>query len=281
MNKTRLSLALLALAGGAAIARAGAEFELNLNVSGPVIRSEPPPERVEYAPPSPGPDFVWIRGHWDWHRERWEWKPGRWERPAQRGSVWVPGRWIPRDGGWVWAEGHYAVQAPPPYHERYYVEEPPPPDVQEAIPQAPGPEYVWIRGHWDHRRGSWRWEPGRWEVGQPGSVWVPGQWVPEGRRWVFVEGHYDVQAAPPPPPAPAYTAVAPGEPPALVPETIPAPPPGEDIFWIPGHWTWNGGWIWIRGRYDRHPHYHRGGGWVAGRWEHRGGNFVWIEGSWR
>jgi hypothetical protein len=58
-------------------------------------------------------------------------------------------------------------------------------------------------------------------------------------------------------------------------------PPGHEFAWIPGHWTWEGRWIWIHGVWKRHPHWHEGGGWVAGHWEARAGGNVWIEGYWR
>jgi WXXGXW repeat (2 copies) len=59
--------------------------------------------------------------------------------------------------------------------------------------------------------------------------------------------------------------------------------PGPDFFWISGRWNWDGGrWVWLSGHYERHPHYHSGGGYEQGHWERReGGNSVWIEGRWR
>ncbi len=40
----------------------------------------PPPRRVEVKPAKPGPNFVWVEGHWKWKGRR-------------RGHVWVPGHW--------------------------------------------------------------------------------------------------------------------------------------------------------------------------------------------
>jgi hypothetical protein len=58
--------------------------------------------------------------------------------------------------------------------------------------------------------------------------------------------------------------------------------PGPDYFWIGGRWNYSGSrWVWMNGHYDRHPHFHAGGGWEAGHWESRGGNSVWHEGHWR
>ncbi len=81
--------------------------------------------------------------------------------------------------------------------------------------------------------------------------------------------------------APATTVyVAQSAPPPPIVETY-GPAPGPDFFWVGGHWGWNGRWVWVHGNYERHPHWHRGGGWVAGRWEARHGRYVWVEGHWR
>ncbi len=158
----------------------------------------------------------------------------------------------------------------------------PPPPRYEAVVPAPGPGFIWIRGHWKWHHERWEWENGHWDrVSQPGSEWIPGQWVARGNGWVWIEGHYVVQALPPPPPPGAQAEiVASEEPPAVIVETIPVAP-GPDFFWIGGHWHWNHGWVWLRGHFERHPHFHPGGYWEAGRWEHRGSSWVWREGRWR
>jgi hypothetical protein len=72
-----------------------------------------------------------------------------------------------------------------------------------------------------------------------------------------------------------------GQPPAPRVEVV-TTAPGPDYFWIAGRWNWDGGrWVWLNGHYERHPHFHPGGGWEQGHWEHRGGNSVWVEGRWR
>jgi hypothetical protein len=193
-------LALLALVCGASpmVARAG--LEVGVNIGGPeiIVQSQPPAERIETIPMSPGPGYIWVRGHWAWRHEHWE----------------------------------------------------------------------WFDGHWDR-------------VSQPGSVWISGQWVARGRGWVWIEGHYSVQAAPPPPPPGQEAEIVASEaPPAPISEVIPVAP-GPEYFWVGGHWHWNGGWVWIRGGYQRHPHYHPGAFWEAGHWDRRGGNWVWHDGHWR
>jgi hypothetical protein len=159
----------------------------------------------------------------------------------------------------------------------------PPPERIETIPVAPGPGYVWIRGHWLWHRERWEWKAGYFErASQPGSMWVSGKWVARGNGWVWVEGHFDVPA-----PAPSYYNSTPGgevvaneTPPAEIVETIPVAP-GPDYFWIGGRWSWNGRWTWVHGHYERHPHFHPGAGWEAGRWDRKGNGWVWHEGHWR
>jgi WXXGXW repeat (2 copies) len=156
----------------------------------------------------------------------------------------------------------------------------PPVERYEVIGVAPGPGYVWIRGHWGWRHERWEWLGGRWErPAQPGTVWIAGQWAPSGNGWVWVEGHFDVQQMPPPP-VETVEMVANEAPPAAIYESVPAAP-GPDFFWIGGNWQWRGRWVWAHGHYDRHPHFHQGAGWESGHWDHAGGHYVWREGHWR
>ncbi len=157
----------------------------------------------------------------------------------------------------------------------------PPPLRSEMVPVAPGPGFIWIRGHWGWHRDRWEWIGGRWDrVAQPGAEWVPGRWAVRGGGWVWIEGHYAaVAVAPAPSYRPQAEIVAAEEPPVPIAEAVPVAP-GPDYFWIGGHWHWNGGWVWMNGHFDRHPHYHPGAYWEAGRWDHRGERWVWREGRW-
>jgi hypothetical protein len=102
-----------------------------------------------------------------------------------------------------------------------------------------------------------------------------------GGGWVWFEGHYAAIAAPPRAAAGAAVEVmADEEPPAPIVETIPVAP-APDFFWVGGHWHWNGGWVWVRGRFVRHPHFHPGGHWEPGHWDRRGAHWVWHDGHWR
>lgn len=71
----------------------------------------------------------------------------------------------------------------------------------------------------------------------------------------------------------------------------PAPPPPQreivyarpapDVIWVPGYYAYDGyRYVWIEGRWARPPH--RGyRGYVAPHWQHRGGNYVYVQGYWR
>ncbi len=85
-----------------------------------------------------------------------------------------------------------AACAPPP-RRVYVVRAGPPANVVEAIPPAPGPEYVWVRGYykWDPDARAYVWAPGHWVVPPQGyHEWVPGHWADGDGGWVWVEGHW-------------------------------------------------------------------------------------------
>ncbi len=71
------------------------------------IVRRPPVEVVEVVPASPGPEYVWVKGHHRWTGDDYVWVPGHWAVPPRGYAVWVPGHWAERDGGWVWIEGHW------------------------------------------------------------------------------------------------------------------------------------------------------------------------------
>lgn len=161
----------------------------------------------------------------------------------------------------------------------------PPPERVETIPPPPAAGWIWIRGHyaWRHRR--WVWVRGHYEAPRPGMTYVPGHWANTPNGYVWQEGYW-APAAPaayippsPPPAAPAPAAVVVSAPPPPYAEAIP-PSPGPEFFWIRGHWDWRGRWVWVRGYYARHPHYHYGARWVDGYWGRRDGGWVWIGGHW-
>ncbi len=284
MNITRNLFLFFAL-GTAAAAQTGINVGINLGGAEISVSSQPPPLRAEPVAPFPGPGYIWIRGHWTWRHENWEWIDGHWDRVPQYSAVWVPGQWVVRNNLWVWAEGHYTpVLVPPPPPPGQQVEvvaaEEPPADILESQPAAPGPDYFWVGGHW-HWRGGWVWIGGRYEHHpdfHPGARWVAGHWERRDGSWVWREGHFAAEfVAPPNLSGPPVEVIASEAPPADIVEVQP-PVPGADYFWVGGHWHWNHGWVWINGRFERHPEFHGGERWEAGKWERRGGSWVWREG---
>src|SRR2546430_1200579 len=68
----------------------------------------------------------------------------------------------------------------------------------------------------------------------------------------------------------AETVVAEAPPVPQVEAVTPAPNP--EFYWIPGYWSWNGGWVWIGGRWGPRPHPHAV--WVGPRYVRRGHGYV-------
>jgi len=131
MNTQKLLFAGL-ICAAPALLRAG-ELNIGINLGVPVreevvIRDTPPPPVAEQLVPAPGPNFVWIAGHWVW-RGRWVWAPGHWEA-MRPGAAWMAGHWERHHGGYVWVEGYWAAQpvavAPAPVAGEFIVQQAPP-----------------------------------------------------------------------------------------------------------------------------------------------------------
>jgi hypothetical protein len=71
-----------------------------------VVKEAPPKEIEEVITPSPGPEYVWIKGGWRWH-DRWVWNSGRWVGRPHPHATWVSERWESRPHGWVHVRGHW------------------------------------------------------------------------------------------------------------------------------------------------------------------------------
>ena len=157
-------------------------------------------------------------------------------------------------------------------------EAPPRPVIVERQYNSPGPGFVWVAGHNSWVRGGWVWIPGTWvRPPQPNTIYVEGRWDERSRNWI--EPHWEVMAPPPPPaPMPSEVVIVDAPPPPRHEHRPHAP--GPEFVWIDGYWGWHGHrHEWVEGRWERPPHGHRE--WIAPRWEHRGGSYVFIEGSWR
>lgn len=58
--------------------------------------------------------------------------------------------------------------------------------------------------------------------------------------------------------------------------------PGSGYLWVPGYWDWapvRAEWVWVPGVWERPPHARAV--WVAPRYHHRRGRWVYERGHWR
>ena len=74
---------------------------------GVAVTTPPPAARVEVIGTAPGPEYVWIGGHWGWQGSEYVWMDGRWDRGPHAKAKWVPGHWKNTKRGWVWTDGHW------------------------------------------------------------------------------------------------------------------------------------------------------------------------------
>lgn len=97
----------------------------------------PPPIPVYAQPPLPGPDYIWVPGHWAWSDwiDDYYWVNGYWELPPEPGLLWTPA-W------WGWEGGAFG------FHQGYWGRE---------VGWYGGIDYGfgyhghgWEGGHWDH-----------------------------------------------------------------------------------------------------------------------------------
>ena len=91
------------------------------------------------------------------------------------------------------AAGCSVYATPPPDTELAYNEPPPapPPPLVEVIPAAPSPDYIWIPGHhrWNGRRYVWL--GGHYDRRpQRDAHYVRGHWEHRGRVTLWVDGHW-------------------------------------------------------------------------------------------
>ena len=78
---------------------------------------------------------------------------------------------------------------PPPPPGIVYAQRHPPMDRYEERGSAPGPGYLWIRGHWRWAGDEFRWVRGQWvEAGR--RRWLEGHWAHDRRGWYWKEGYW-------------------------------------------------------------------------------------------
>jgi len=77
------------------------------------------------------------------------------------------------------------------FGEEVILREGPPAAIEEVVPARPGPNHVWIGGHWGREAGRWVWIKGYWKVPPgPSAHWIPGHWNQGPRGWHWVDGHW-------------------------------------------------------------------------------------------
>ncbi len=158
----------------------------------------PPPPRREMMPPRPSQDHVWQPGHWAWRGGQQMWMPGMWSAPPAPGYGWQPPVWERQGRGWRYGEGHWITAQPavpsevyePPPPVEMVVPSAPPPPIDEAHPDAPFANAVWITGHWFWNGARYTWLSGRWSGPRPGAVWEAAHWVQGPGGWRLQQGHW-------------------------------------------------------------------------------------------
>lgn len=102
----RTVLAVLVLTLGASGGCAGGRY-VEPGVHVVFVQTPPPPPRREVRFVAPGPQYVWVDGHWAWRGKAYAWVPGSWwaQRPGYR--KYTPGRWHHDRRGWYWVAGRW------------------------------------------------------------------------------------------------------------------------------------------------------------------------------
>ncbi|MGA2265225.1 MAG: YXWGXW repeat-containing protein [Phycisphaerae bacterium] len=102
-----------------------------------IVDEPPPPLIVEYRPPCPSADCIWIDGYWHWDNHRYVWNRGRWSVPPHHGAVWVAPRYERHENRYHYTPGHWEGGE---HHEQA-------PERRESPGPRGGPE----GGHEEHR----------------------------------------------------------------------------------------------------------------------------------
>jgi len=174
-----------------------------------VVKKPKKPTVLVVQKDKPGPDYVWIEGHWYWDKgaKKYAWKRGHWVKKRD-GSRFMPGKWKKVPTGWKWVPGTWVTVKKHARVEKIHkVKEPQVlvvdkiaveggivakrpirPRVKVRKGKQPGPDYVWRPGcwRWNTDTRKYVWVHGKW-VRQPGGMkWVPGKWksVPGGYKWI-------------------------------------------------------------------------------------------------
>jgi len=66
----------------------------------------------------------------------------------------------------------------------------PPPRKRTVRTRRPGRNYIWVKGHWNWKRGTWRWRNGYWVKKKSNKRWIPGRWRKRNGKKIWVKGHW-------------------------------------------------------------------------------------------
>jgi hypothetical protein len=109
------------------------------------VHSVPPPEdAAEVVAVTPGPNQVYLAGHWEWDGNRYVWAQSHYARRPHPHAVWLEGHWQSSQNGWFWQKGHWVgigkakprvIAAPPAQVEVQVPQQAPP--TQGDVPPAP------------------------------------------------------------------------------------------------------------------------------------------------
>jgi hypothetical protein len=157
---------------------------------------------------------------------------------------------------------------------------PPAPIIERPSGPRPDRRAQWIAGHWgwEASRDDFVWVGGSWQIPPAGSTWVAGRWRHDAAGWYWVSGAWsrtqDRSAAAANVPAWRTTG-----PPEDHPGDTPAPAPGPDFFFVPGHYAPTAGdrLAWTSGFWAR---VQPGWDWIPARWVRRPNGWDFREGHW-
>ncbi len=161
----------------------------------------------------------------------------------------------------------------------YAPKAPPAPIIERPSGVRPDRRAQWVPGYWawDSAENDFVWVGGSWQIPAPGSIWVAGRWARDADGWYWVSGRWGRRGEPAEVVAnrPAWRT---NGPPADHPEDNPAPAPGPDFFYVPGHYAPNGDQVaWVSGFWARMQ---PGWDWIPSRWVRRPNGWDFREGHW-
>ncbi len=148
----------------------------------------------------------------------------------------------------------------------------PPSPIDEQMPERTDSLTVWVPGYWAYVpvREDFVWVSGVWRRPPPRHQWIHGYWKHLDEGWVYISGFWSkgeldqvnfIKEAPP-------SAKA---------EDV-EDPNGDDYFWIPGYWSYEGGkYEWLEGRWNTLSE-----DWVfvPSHYVWRPGGYVFVPGYW-